>query len=133
MSDLKPVNDEEFVRASEPADNEGRAPSPVDASGQPISQAAAHEYFHSLIGIGRPMVFTRAASRCWDRLADASSTPEERLGCERMIRAAYMALGMSRWIEAKEIERNNRERQAARREAEGAERALKRWQRIQVF
>lgn len=127
MSDLKPLIGAEFVRASEPADNEGRAPSPVDANGQPISQRAAHDYFRSLIGLKHPTTLMRTASQFWDRLAAASSTPEERLGCERMIRAAYMACGMGqhRWGAA--LEKENKDRHSRQHAAEAEARALARW------
>lgn len=126
----EPVDQAAFdpvLRSPRRSDEDGvRIPSPIDADGRPIGEDEAHAFFRPMIGVAGPGAFTQAADRYWDRLLRAA-TPEEKLGCERLIRAAYVAQGMGRHHRGAVLERENWARVEREAKAKAEAMALARW------
>lgn len=88
----------------------------------PDSVQAAHEHVRPLIGLVASHFFVKKRSKYWDALA-ASSDPEVKLACQRMIDALGKAQGMAEHEAGARIAAENRAAQEARRE----DAALARW------
>lgn len=100
-------------------------PSPP-AIAEPITVDEAKNFAMSLLGTMGERDVGRMRQACWHHLI-ASSTPEQRLSCERMINALGMAIGMTRHEQAARIIAENRAARDAKREADWKQYQLDRW------
>lgn len=95
----------------------------------PVSVADAYAYFQAMIGEARDSTFRRAVSLWWERLI-AAETPEEKLTCERMIRAGYTSFGWHQWEHGRDLTEKNRLQREEERAVEAIaaeQRAIDRW------
>lgn len=92
----------------------------------PVSMADAYAHYEPLIGQAGDRTFMKLVSQWWDCLI-AAETPEEKLTCERMIRAGYVSFGWHQWKRGRDLAEANRVRSEEHSAALMRESALARW------